>query len=243
MARRLQLLAKLSSHIRTNFVAYIALFVAMGGTAMAAKPLITGEDIQDGSLTGADVSDSSTLKGVDIDESDLGKVGDADTLDGSNSTAFLGANAKAADSDKLDGSDSSAFLGANAKAADSDKLDGLDSTALKSDGCPAGYVWDGAICWENIDQSGLTLAGAANRCRAAGGRLPLLSEVEAMAKAGIVLGNGGVALDWTANAAGDDISIYINSVSDPENMDGVRPNSTASFGRCVHAPVNALGSP
>ena len=243
MSRRPQLLARLSSHIRTNFVAYIALFVAMGGTAMAAKPLLTGADIQDGSLTGADVSDSSTLKGVDIDESDLAQVADADKLDGSDSSAFLGANAKAADADKLDGSDSSAFLGANAKAADSDKLDGLDSTALKSDDCPAGYVWDGAICWENIDQSGLTLASAANRCRAAGGRLPLLSEFAALTKAGIVLGNGGVALDWTANTAGDDNSIYINDATNAENMDGVRANSTASFGRCVHAPVNALGSP
>ena len=239
----MRVLAKLPSHIRHNLVAYIALFVAMGGTAMAAKPLLTGADIQDGSLTGADVSDESTLKGVDIDESDLGKVGDADTLDGKNSTDFLGATAKAADSDKLDGSDSSAFLGANAKAADSDKLDGYNSTDFKSDQCPSGYVWDGAICWEDIDQSGSTLAGAANRCRAAGGRLPLLSEFEALAKAGIILGNGGVQLDWTANTAGDDNSIYINSTADPENMDGVRPNSTSSFGRCVHAPVNALGSP
>jgi hypothetical protein len=88
MSDRPHVLAKLFSHIRHNFVAYIALFVAMGGTAMAAKPLLTGADIQDGSLTGADVSDQSTLKGVDIDESDLGKVGDADTLDGQNSTDF-----------------------------------------------------------------------------------------------------------------------------------------------------------
>jgi hypothetical protein len=55
---------------------------------------------------------------------------DADTLDGINSTGFLGINAKAADSDLLDGLNSSAFLGVNAKAADSDKLDGIDSTGF-----------------------------------------------------------------------------------------------------------------
>jgi hypothetical protein len=37
------------------------------------------------------------------------KVGDANTLDGLNSTAFLGATAKAADADELDGIDSTGF--------------------------------------------------------------------------------------------------------------------------------------
>ena len=41
------------------------------------------------------------LTGAHILESSLGKVGDADTLDGQNSTAFLGATAKAADADQL----------------------------------------------------------------------------------------------------------------------------------------------
>ncbi len=233
------MLARLLSHARHNVIAYLALFIALGGTAMAAKPMLTGGDIQDGTINSADLRDrdsttypgpsisgidveANSLTGAEIDESTLGKV---------------------ADSDKLDGKDSADFLGATAKAADADKLDGIDSTGLKSDGCPTGYVWDGAICWENIDQSGLTLAAAANRCRSVGGRLPLLSEVEALAKAGIALGAGGVFGDWTANTAGDDNSIYINNTLDPENMDGVRANSTASFGRCVHAPVNALGSP
>jgi hypothetical protein len=37
-------------------VAYLALFVALGGTAVAAKPMLTGADIQDGSLTDADIA-------------------------------------------------------------------------------------------------------------------------------------------------------------------------------------------
>jgi hypothetical protein len=227
-------------------VAYLALFVALSGTAVAAKPLIDGTDVQDESLTGADMLNNS-VGGDDVDESSLGQVAsaDADTLDGKDSTDFLGATAKAADADLLDGKNSTDFVGANAKASDSDsdsdKLDGFDSEQLKSNTCPSGYVFDGALCWENVDQNGFTLAAAANRCRQQGGRLPLLSEFEALAKSGIALGTTTM-LDWTGSSAGDDNSIYINS-ADPENMDGVRANSTSSWARCVRQPVNALGSP
>ena len=48
--------APLGSHVRRNLVAYLALFVALGGTAAAAKPVLTGADIQDGSLSAADVA-------------------------------------------------------------------------------------------------------------------------------------------------------------------------------------------
>jgi hypothetical protein len=70
------MLTKLFSHARHNVVAYLALFVALGGTAYAAAKF-TGADVVDNSLTGADVLESS-----------LGKVGDADTLDGYDSTQF-----------------------------------------------------------------------------------------------------------------------------------------------------------
>jgi hypothetical protein len=60
----------------------------------------------------------------------LAGVVDADTLDGKDSTEFLGSGDKAADSDLLDGKDSSVFLAKNGKAADSDLFDGLDSSAF-----------------------------------------------------------------------------------------------------------------
>jgi hypothetical protein len=68
------------------------------------------------------------------------KIQNSDKLDGLDSTAFLGASAKAADSDKLDGLDSTAFLGAGAKAADSDKLDGLNSTDFVQSSARVTYV-------------------------------------------------------------------------------------------------------
>jgi hypothetical protein len=50
-------------------VAYVALFIALGGTA-GAQRLITGEDVQDESLTGTDIQDES-LTGADIRNNSL----------------------------------------------------------------------------------------------------------------------------------------------------------------------------
>jgi hypothetical protein len=129
------------------------------------------------------------------------------------------------------------------KALNADALGGYTLPELRSDTCPGGYVSAGPVCWEEVDQSGFTHAQAANRCRAAGGRLPLLADFEAVALSGISLGNGGVVLDWTASSDGDDSSIYINNGTNAENMDGARPNSTSSYARCIRDPVNAIGSP
>ena len=64
---------KLSSHVRHNVIGYVALFIALSGTAYAARPLITGADVQDESLTGADVQNNS-LKGADVDEATLSGI-------------------------------------------------------------------------------------------------------------------------------------------------------------------------
>jgi hypothetical protein len=50
------MLPRLRSHVRHNVVGYIALFVALSGTAYAAKPMITGADIENGSITDADIA-------------------------------------------------------------------------------------------------------------------------------------------------------------------------------------------
>lgn len=81
-------------------VAYLALFLALGGSAMAAKPLLDGSDVKDESLTGADIQ-NDTLTGEDILESAIEQVpsartaghattaGDADTLDGIAAGSYL----------------------------------------------------------------------------------------------------------------------------------------------------------
>jgi hypothetical protein len=95
----------LRSHVRHNVVGYVALFFALSGTALGANAAINVGDPARGDLTGtypnpaiaagkvdsAKVADQS-LTGADIDESTLGTVGDADTLDGLDATG-LGAGA------------------------------------------------------------------------------------------------------------------------------------------------------
>jgi len=84
-----------------GIVAVLALVLAMGGTATAAK-LFTGKDIQNKSLTGKDVKGKSigkgklkldTLGGDQIDESALGKVPSAAAAD----TAATATSAASAD--------------------------------------------------------------------------------------------------------------------------------------------------
>lgn len=57
-------------HLRRNAVAYLALFVALGGTSFAAATVITGKNVKNSSLTGADVKDSS-LTGGDVKNNSL----------------------------------------------------------------------------------------------------------------------------------------------------------------------------
>ena len=98
------MLRKLGGHARQNVIAYVALFFALSGGAVAANNALKVGDAAGGDLTGtypnptigadkvnsAKVADDS-LTGADVNESTLGKVGDADTLDGIDSTGFASA--------------------------------------------------------------------------------------------------------------------------------------------------------
>jgi hypothetical protein len=134
-------LSKLFQHVHGNGVAYLALFVALGGSSYAAVRVdsgsvvnnsIRGIDVRNRTLTERDLR-RNTLTGRSINESRLGPVPNAlnaGTLDGFDSNDFLRGMSKAADSDLLDGRDSGDFLGATGKAADADLLDGKDSTQV-----------------------------------------------------------------------------------------------------------------
>jgi hypothetical protein len=93
---------RVRKHLRSNVIAYVALFAALSGTAIAAAPRnsvtsksikngavhkddlgassVDGTKVQDGSLTGDDVANNS-LQGVDINGPTLTGV-DADTVGG-----------------------------------------------------------------------------------------------------------------------------------------------------------------
>jgi hypothetical protein len=108
--------AKLRTHIRSNVIGYIALFFALStgsAVALSGSNTVFSDDIVDnevkaadvrndtlagGGLAAADLQASSvgtsevannSLNGGDINESLLGKVPNADKLDGVDSTGFL----------------------------------------------------------------------------------------------------------------------------------------------------------
>jgi hypothetical protein len=103
------MLAKLLSHARHNVVAYLALFVALGGTAIAAKPMLTGADIQDGTINSSDLRDrgSTGYPGPSVQGTDL----EANTLTGAEiAESTLGQVPSASDADKLGGTSASSYL-------------------------------------------------------------------------------------------------------------------------------------
>jgi hypothetical protein len=87
---------RISEHLRSNVVGYLALFVALSGTAYAAATVDSGNVVND-SLKSADLKNGKAVKstdvkvdslvGDDIDEPTLAGV-DADTLNGLPRTEF-----------------------------------------------------------------------------------------------------------------------------------------------------------
>jgi hypothetical protein len=64
-------MARISRHLRSNAVAFLALFVALGGSSYAAFK-VDGGDVKNGSLTGVDIKNGSLL-GIDLHQHTIGK--------------------------------------------------------------------------------------------------------------------------------------------------------------------------
>jgi hypothetical protein len=124
-------LARLARQSPSMIVAMLALFVAMGGTAIAASSaLITGKQIKNSSITGADVKNKS-LTPKDFRGSVRGARGPIGPTGPQGAVGPPGApNPNAVNSDKLDELDSTDFLRSNAKAADSEKVDGYEANGI-----------------------------------------------------------------------------------------------------------------
>jgi hypothetical protein len=129
-----KLFARLVRQSPSMIVAMLALFVAMGGTAIAASSaLITGKQIKNSSITGADVKNKS-LTPRDFRGSVRGPRGPVGGRGPAGPVGPVGPagapNPNAVNSDKLDDLDSTDFLRSNAKAADSEKVDGYEANGI-----------------------------------------------------------------------------------------------------------------
>jgi hypothetical protein len=147
-------------------VAYLALFVALGGTAVAAGRLPRGSvgtaqlrdgavatrKIHPGAITASKVA-RDALTGAQIREATLGTVPRA-------TRAALATRASGA-----------------AKADDAALLKGLPPTAYR-DACPPLYARVNSLCYESAAEPAATWAAAARACAQAGKRLPDAGELQ-----------------------------------------------------------------
>ena len=106
--------SKVLVHFRSNAIAYLALFVALSGTALAASQLPknsvgTGQ-LKARAIPGAKVK-RNTLTGKNIKESTLSAVAGATNATNATNAQNAKLATRAANSDLLDGIDSSTFLG------------------------------------------------------------------------------------------------------------------------------------
>ncbi len=82
-------------HLRANTIAYVALFVALGGTSAYAVGQVRSPDIQAGAVRSSDVHNQS-LRGVDVASDSLqGRDVDESTLEGQPAAALAHVNADA----------------------------------------------------------------------------------------------------------------------------------------------------
>jgi hypothetical protein len=209
-------------------VAYLALFVALGGSAYAATSLpagsvgaaqiragaVTGGKLAKGAVTARAVADHS-LTGQQIDVSKLGSVPTAAhavsagtaTNAGHASTAD---HAGTADQATTAGSATTAVNASHASiadqatsaahASDSDLLGGAPPASYQA-GCPSGMIDSlGGLCIEPGTRTAATWIAASSVCEAANRRLPSVSELA------LAFNNLGAAqpTEWTTG-------IYVNS--------------------------------
>jgi hypothetical protein len=191
-------------------VAYLALFLALGGSAVAAKTAITGKqiknstitsvDIKNGSISGADLK-KNTLTGTQINEAKLGTVPSATNA---------------------------------ATAGNANTVGGLAASAFRLT-CPAGTIAFATACFETGLRADQGLQGAMATCGSAGRRLPTPGELWALAQQpGVTIGVGEQTDNIFLNGSTREAYNVTSSSSDGFSTLTTFPRPF----RCVAAPTN-----
>jgi hypothetical protein len=222
-----------------NVVATLALFLALGGSAVATHRLINGRTLAPRSVPGTKIV-ANSLTRREVRESALGRVPNANRLDGIDSKQFVRTDRKAPDADKLDGLDNTDFLRPDSagRAFDASRLEGLPGTSYRltcppSDR-PARLFF--SLCIESHDRSTAAFTAASTACAELGGRLPTIAELESFRQQGsIILGAsaGGVVPEWSATP--HDASHWWGLREDGTLVSIAVPAGQAPF-RCVYTP-------
>lgn len=222
-----------------NVVATIALFVALGGTTIAATKLhgsqiqrgtITGKQIRKGSVPGADLRRNS-VTGQQVNEAKLGTVPRATKADSATSATTANRAGSAAKADLATKAD---------LASDAERLEGKSADDFLVH-CEEGMRAYAGVCFEAQARTTNTWPAAAKICGDAGGRLPRLDELEGFRQLpGVTLsGTEHTAsyMDINGPAEGGEYTVGINDAG-TRGPGFVYGTSYASF-RCVK-PKNNL---
>jgi hypothetical protein len=198
-----------------TIVAYLALFVALGGSAVATTQItgkqiknstLTGRDIKNGSITGADLK-KNTLTGKQINEAKLATVPSA-------ANAATATNAT--------------------NATNANTVGGLAPSAFKVT-CPAGTVAFADACFETGLRADAGLQAAMVTCASVGRRLPTPGELWAFAQQpGVTIGSGEQTDNVFNNGSTREAYIVSSSSSDGFSTLTTFPRPF----RCVAPPAN-----
>ena len=121
---------KVRTHIRSNVVGYVALFVALSlGTAWAAslpKNSVGPKQIKANAVRSAETANDA-LTGTDINEGTLGQVPSAQSATTAQAATAAETASSAETANLLDGLNSTDFLRSNGKAVDASHADNADT--------------------------------------------------------------------------------------------------------------------
>jgi hypothetical protein len=217
-----------------TIVAYLALFVALGGTGYAAINLpnnsIGAKHIKRGAVASKQVR-NNTIRTQDVRNNTLRT---RDVRNGTLRGRDLHANAlgtREINEDKL---------GLVPEAANARTLAGLTPDQLKI-ACPAGTAPSGDTCIETIYRPGLSHGQANRTCTLAGRRLPTFLELTAYLDFDRPVAPGG---EHTANVAeSPDVPGQVNALviltTTGSSVEFIDANGSEARGfRCVATPTN-----
>jgi hypothetical protein len=196
-----------------TIVAYLALFVALGGSAIAASGAITGKQIKNGTVASVDIKNRS-IKGVDVANNTLGGAQINEAKLGTVPSATNATNAT--------------------NAGNANTVGGVTAASLKL-ACPPGTdLAAGNLCFESAERSAQGIEGAWNTCGDVGRRLPSPSELRAYARTpGVTLPSAEITDGLFLNGSTFEAVIVQET--------GLTSSNDANFARpfrCVTNPTN-----
>jgi hypothetical protein len=153
--------ARTGSFLRNNAFGLIAIFISLGGTAYAVDTVrsedvvnesLLSEDIQDGTLTGLDVSGGRDGLGS-LGSADLatGSVGSSEVMNGSLNGADLGC-CLSGQNHILDGSLTASDLASNSVGTDELQSASIGSDELKTNSVFGGEVVNDSLTGDDINE-------------------------------------------------------------------------------------------